>query len=945
MRLISLFALTFIAANVCAQEGVDAGRRFAALLQLFDKDGDGRISREEYPLRMRFAGLDSNGDGVLTKADFSSAAAGAAVANSADSKAADAAGAAEATRTFSAEDIAWFETKVRPILADNCISCHSTKGGKVKAGFSMDDRESLLLGGSSGHAVVPGNPNASLLIQAVRYEDQELSMPPKKKMAAASVSTLEEWVQRGAPWPASAGGAAAANGPLWGYRNIDIAKARETWAYRLPTEHAAQLAATEMWPWSESDKHLLSAMKAHGLAPAADTDKLTWLRRVTFDLTGLPPTPAAVDAFVADSSAKAYEAVVDSLLAAPQFGERWGRHWLDVARYAESSGKETNFVYPHAWRYRDYVFDAFNKDKPYDEFLKEQLAGDLMPSSTPDQEAERMLATGFLAVGTKGMNNRDRRQFTMDLVDEQIDATSQAMLGLTVSCARCHDHKFDPIPQEDYYALAGIFMSTETCYGTFRSLGNNHPSQLMTLPERAHVSNGPDMPTRTRAALNALKETAQALLDGRTPFVARNGKPEAAPIDPKDAAATAKTTKPVQPDPIRAVQLLQARATIAIANDVEKRYDAQGKATDANRLAMGVRDARRAQDARVLERGEPDRPGKTVHRGFVQVLSTNDPTAITRGSGRLELAEWIASEANPLTARVAVNRMWAHLFGKGLVATTDNFGVNGSAPTHPELLDNLALQFMRDGWSTKKFLRSMVLSHAYRMTAQESAKAQDTDPDNDWLSHMPRKRLEGECIRDAVLACAGTLDLTRPVGSPSALIEGQARGRRNERIDLDVGPVRSVYMPVMRDQLPEELDLFDFADPSFVTGTRETTNVASQALLLMNNERVIACAERFASRVLQGAKDDAERINLAFRLALGRAPRSAEMAAAKRFLVDFAKAEQSATATPRSASRRTPNRGRNRDETGAPSKATAVDEKWVALCQSLFLTAEFRYVD
>ena len=955
MRYAILFSLGLLSSLSLGQTP-DPARRFEALLRLFDKDGDGRVSREEYPLRQRFGALDTNGDGFLNLEDVkTSAKPNAADTNSPPRNAPAAANetSAVAATSFSAADIAWFETNVRPLLADNCMSCHSTKGGKVKAGLSMDDRESLMLGGSMGPALVPGNPNASLLIQAVRHEDQELTMPPRKKLQASAISTLEDWVKRGAPWPEPVARSDGTTGAEpWGYREIDIAKARETWAYRLPTEVPAQLASNESWPWTDSDRHLLAAMQQHGLVPAQDADKLTWLRRVTFDLVGLPPTPAQVDAFMKDSSTKAHEVVVDRLLASPQFGERWGRHWLDVARYAESSGKETNVMYPHAWRYRDYVFDAFNKDKPYDQFLKEQLAGDLMPSSSPNQEAERMIATGFLAIGTKGMNSRDRRQFTMDLVDEQIDATSQAMLGLTVSCARCHDHKFDPIPQEDYYAVAGIFLSTETLYGTARSLGNNHPSQLLTLPEGAQASNGPAMTVQARQSLDAQRESARALLDGGTPFVGRTqAKSDADPAKPNATKPAPAPVPVVKPDVVRQVQLLQARAVIALADDLEKRYDADGKATSANRLAMGVRDARRPQDAKVLERGEPDRPGKTVKRGFVQVLSTTDPTAITRGSGRLEFAEWIASEANPLTARVAVNRIWLHLFGEGLVASTDNFGVNGTPPTHPELLDHLALSFMRGNWSTKNFIRSLVLSHAYRMSAQESAKARDSDPDNDWLSHMPRKRLEGECIRDAVLQCADQLDLARPDGSPVALLEGVARGRRFENPSANVGPVRSVYLPVMRDQLPEELDLFDFADPSFVTGAREETNVASQALLLMNNEKVIAAAGRFAARVLSAAKDDAGRITMAFKLALGREPRPAEMAAANRFLTDFVAAEKSGSAPNKKSSTRRDDPRRRRGGTadkdgGSPTVATtAADEKWVALCQSLFLTAEFRYVD
>src|SRR5579884_1414937 len=372
-----------------------------------------------------------------------------------------------------ADQVAFFEKKIRPVLADSCFSCHSKESGKSKGGLLLDTRDAVLKGGANGPALVPGEPNKSLLIKALRYHNENLHMPPKGKLPDAVIADFEQWVRMGAPDPRT-GGAVARH-------DIDIEKGRRFWAFQPPRKHAAPRVRDTAWPRSDVDRFLLAAMEAKGVKPVADADRATLLRRVTFDLTGLPPTPEEVDAFVNDKAPDAYEKVVDRLLASPRFGERWGRHWLDVARYAESSGKEVNINYPQAWRYRDYVIRSFNDDKPFDRFAREQLAGDLLPAANDRQQAEQLTATGFLAIGPKSHNERLPLHFELDVADEQIDATTQAFLGLTVACARCHDHKFDPIPQKDYYALAGIFRSTETCYGTVPLIQNRHPSPLLTL--------------------------------------------------------------------------------------------------------------------------------------------------------------------------------------------------------------------------------------------------------------------------------------------------------------------------------------------------------------------------------------------------------------------------------------------------------------------------------
>ena len=382
------------------------------------------------------------------------------------------------------DQVAFFEKKIRPVLVEHCYKCHSADAEKIKGDLVLDTREGVRKGGLTGPGVVPGSPDRSPLVRALKSKDPETAMPPKGKLPDAVVADFEAWVRMGAPDPRD-GKAAAAHKYV-----VDVEKGRSFWAFVPPKKSAAPAVRDAAWPLTDIDRHLLAAMEKKGLKPSADADRRTLVRRVYLDLTGLPPSPEAVEAFVADASPDAFEKVVDRLLASPQFGERWGRHWLDVARYAESSGKAVNMNYPHAWRYRDYVIDAFNADKPYDRFVKEQLAGDLMTGGDAKARAERTVATGFLAIGPKLLNERNATQFELDQADEQIDVTFQAFLGITAACARCHDHKFDPIPQKDYYALAGIFRSTETCYGTIRFVQSQRPSQTITLPKESGLTAG-----------------------------------------------------------------------------------------------------------------------------------------------------------------------------------------------------------------------------------------------------------------------------------------------------------------------------------------------------------------------------------------------------------------------------------------------------------------------
>jgi hypothetical protein len=624
-----------------------------------------------------------------------------------------------------------------------------------------------------------------------------------------------------------------------------------------------------------------------------------------------------VEAFVADNAPNAFEKVVDQLLASPQFGERWGRHWLDIARYAESSGKTANFNYPHAWRYRDYVIAAFNSDKPYDQFIKEQLAGDLLKGGDAKTKAERMIATGFLALGPKALNERDGLQFELDVVDEQIDVTTQAFLGITAACARCHDHKFDPIPTKDYYALAGIFRSTETCYGTVRFVQSQRPSPLLQLPEDS-------APNAITKKLSAEERTAT--------------EKEIADLRKKMAEAK---------DPIMNIF---TSAQLALAQTKLDSYHADGT---PKLQAMGTRDkperaggfgfqpkgprgpgfagfggSRSIDDSPIYNRGEPKQPSDTkVPRGTLQVMS-KQPLKIRSGSGRLELAEWIASKDNPLTARVMVNRVWQHLFGRGIVPTADNFGAAGQPPTNPELLDHLALNFMQNGWSVKKLVKQVVMSHAYQLDSKFDKAAFDVDPDNALLWRMSPRRLDAESLRDSMLAVSGQLDTTPPVGSVVARAgEGPTNRPRlgGDQIGAAINDPRdkhrSVYLPIIRDNLPEALALFDAPDPSLITADRPTTTVPSQGLFILNNPFVIRTSEAAADKILKGTTTDTERIRAAYLAFYGRAPGEKELTTAEKFLTGF-KAQL--------AKDRVPARNLER-------------ETWAAFCQALFASAEFQY--
>jgi hypothetical protein len=846
------------------------------------------------------------------------------------------------------EQIQFFEAKIRPVLVKNCYGCHSADAKDLKGDLLLDTRMGILQGGSSGPAIVPGKPDESLLIQALRYTDPDTKMPPKSrggKLSDSIIQDFESWVKMGAPDPrdgalrASNGGGAADAAASNGNQNGEN---RKWWSYQ-PVTHPEVPADDSGWARSDIDRFIIAGLKGKGLKPVADVEKATLLRRIYFDLIGLPPTPEEADSFMHDSSPNAIAHLVDALLARPQFGERWGRHWLDVARYAESSGKDSNIAFPHAWRYRDYVIASFNSDKPYDQFIREQIAGDLLPASSEKKRAEQRIATGFLAIGAKSLNEGAARQFALDVVDEQVDATSQAFIGLTVSCARCHDHKFDPISQRDYYAAAGIFLSTKTDYGTFTGPRNRHGADLVELPRSANL------PTLAKAQSAAERDKLKSELEKVTKEY------EEALAERQEANRKGTVQENVVQKQV-GIQTLLAKKS-----QLESELDAFDDSGMPKILCMGVEDrpvasaaapARRGPqagpgkkqqggfdsigDSPLFFRGEATQPKDRVPRGVPEFLAWSGVEPITDStSGRKQLADWIASPKNPLTARVMANRLWHWLFGQGIVTSVDNFGIMGETPANPALLDYLATRLVENGWSVKKTIREIVLSRAYQLATAYDETSFSADPQNSLVWRHNKRRLDAECIRDSILSTSGQLSLEPLVGSAVAMAgdglvtarRPGARGNGEEMfVDADNNH-RSVYLPIVRDLVPDVLSVFDEPDPSMVTGAREATNVAPQALFLLNSDFVRDHARHLAERVIAALPAPAsianapgarlhERVTLVFRIVLGRAPTAKEQNAATKFF----------------------------QRLSATGKPNAIDT-WTDFCTAIYNTAEFRYLD
>lgn len=963
---------------------------------------------------------------------------------------------------ISDEDREFFEKKIRPILVTHCYECHAEDSKELGGKLLLDTRHGMLKGGESGPAVIATKPDESIIIQALRYESFE--MPPDKPLSEAIINDFVSWVRRGAPDPRSEASQAVTADPL---------DPESLWSFYPRIRAEIPQVDSVDWPRDPIDNFILSKLKEKGIEPSQDASARTLIRRLYYDLIGLPPTLDEVQAFQADyeqSGSQATERLVDDLLNRSQFGERWGRHWLDVARYGESNGDDglgRNASFPHAWRYRDYVIDALNADMPYDQFLTEQIAGDLLPASTAEQRNRQLIATGFLAIGSKpaaAMNNN----FAMDIVDDQINAVCTAVTGLSVACARCHDHKHDPISTRDYYALAGIFKSTETLYGVAANEKLTAPPTQL-LPLRDELSE-PQTKSDLRKNLK-FREEYDAKVSQLQPVIHErlNHEPKTLKLGgeaqfSEDGFAAVKTAtlsgqfpevtqsysvslwfknetdnsaRPITAylfshaklgdktipgdhlgiggnyDKSRSGKLFvfngnQQKKSIAgttvieegtwnhvvlvrsqeqvklylngilelegklpstfgetldfcIANRSENFAPLVGNLTDfalftrslnedevsslhaasgqprgtspPYGLAMGVREKQKLEDCKVHINGDVGKLGPVVKRGLptaYQQVSFSAESSFPRSvnipdqaSGRLQLAQWLTHPDHPQTARVFVNRVWLHLFGKGIVNTPDDFGVYGSRPTHPELLDYLASRLVEDEWSLKRLIRSIVLSRTYQLDSAASPHVIESDPENVYFGRHSRRRLDAESMRDSILKVCQQLNTDRPVGSDidetDALINWPPGNSTNYH---QPSRYRSVYLCMLRHAPPPELAAFDLPDGVEITGKRNVTTLPTQSLFLLNNSFVITQSHSLAEELLANAElSSVQRVKRVFRHVLARDPSESELSRAIGFM------SQMQTQLKHNA------------ETDSEEASLA------SLIQALMTTNEFRYVD
>lgn len=743
-----------------------------------------------------------------------------------------------------ADSFEFFESRIRPLLVEHCYDCHSAEAGKAKGGLRLDSREGWAKGGDSGPAIVPGSPDDSLLIRGVHAWEKNFTMPPDEPLSPEQVADLVQWVKSGAPDPRKdAPGMTAVKKSATG---IDLDKGRSHWAFQPVKMPALPAVKNRQWPRTDVDYFTLSKMEEAGVTPVQEADRRTLIRRVTFDVTGLPPTPEEVGAFVRDGSTAAFERVVDRLLASPRYGERWGRHWLDVVRYADTCGNASDYPLPQAYKYRNYVIKAFNDDMPFDQFIREQIAGDLLQAASDEERFRHTVATGYLAIARRFGGGKGPVNLT---IDDAIDNLGRSFLGLSVSCARCHDHKFDPVPQADYYALYGILSST-----TFPHPGGegmNRPANLVPVVSK------PKLEAATRPWKKRIVELEAEVKDLETQKAAVHKQPDS----PAKKDATARLEK----------QIIAAKAKVKEVAD-----------TVPYELAYAVQEGRGA-NARLQVRGDPARLGEEIPRGFLQILGGQKLPQGHADSGRMDLAHWIADPANPLTARVMVNRLWQHHFGRGLVSTSNDFGTRGQPPSHPELLDYLARRFIQSGWSVKAMHRLLLLSHTWQLSSLAPETAAQ-DPNNTLWWHAERRRLDAESIRDAMLQVSGELDLT--LGGPHPFPPVHTWGFTQHRQFFAVydNHQRSVYQMQQRLRKHPFLALFDGADTNSSTAVRDPSTTPLQSLFMMNNPFAHDRAARLTARLMGMAEQDPERVAHAFRLLYARPPDPDEVRMATGYL-------------------------------------------------------------
>ena len=777
-------------------------------------------------------------------------------------------------------DVAFFETKIRPLLIEQCVRCHGEK--KQEGELRLDQFTGIAKGGATGPVIVAGKPDQSLLMLAVRQESNDLKMPPDKKLTEPQIADLRRWIELGLPHPDKD---KPPTTPQPEKLAVEL-RGRDHWSFQPIQEVPPPVSESSANRLNEVDAFLQASLAEHNLHPAAAADRRTLLRRVTYDLTGLPPTAEEIHEFQTDDRPDAFARVVDRLLAHPAYGEHWGRHWLDVARYADSNGLDENIAHGNAWRYRDYVIAAWNADKPWNQFVTEQLAGDLLTAATPSERNTNLIATGLLSIGPKVLAEPDKKKMEMDIIDEQLDTVGRAFLGLTLGCARCHDHKFDPLRIADYYALAGVFKSTHTMESLV-TIAKWHENPLADgeYDQRLAEHEGKVKPLK--------QQEAELITAANAKLQVELGEGVALPAKPEEK----------YPD-----------ATKADLKKVRDELAAVEKTRPQQPAAMGVKEATPV-DLQVHLRGSHLALGETVPRKFPAVLFTGKTVAVASPtSGRLELANWLTASEQPLTSRVFVNRVWNWHFGRGLVPSTDNFGLLGEKPTHPALLDWLAANFVREGWSVKQLHRRLLNSAAYQRSGEVPLAERERDPENQWLARFAMRRLTAEEIRDSILAVSHGLD--RQPGGPSLRTENRKHifDHTSKDDTTYVHHRRSAYLPIVRNHLCDVFTLFDYADDSVSTSQRVSSTVSSQALFLLNSELLLDAAERVAALGLAAEGTDEERISAVYEQLLGRAPQPREVTRAVSFLREI------------------------------EAKSAAKRDGWRLLAQSLLMSNEFLYV-
>jgi len=774
---------------------------------------------------------------------------------------ANAAAATAQKGTAAPADFDFFEAKIRPLLAAHCYACHSDAA--QEGDLRLDWREGWAKGGQSGPAIIPGKPDDTLLVRAVRRWDKNFSMPPDTSLSATEVADLVEWVKRGAPDPRNTAPAAAA--PQKSASAIDYEKGRQHWSFQPLGNPPLPEVRDQSWQRSEVDRFTLAQMEHAGITPVQEADRRSLIRRATFDLTGLPPTPAEVEAFVNDAAPDAFVRLVDRLLASPRYGEHWGRHWLDVVRYADTCGNASDFPVPQAVKYRNYVIAAFNSDLPYDRFIRQQIAGDLLPAASDGERFNQTVATGYLAIARYFGGGKGEPHLTLD---DAIDNLGRTFLGLSISCARCHDHKFDPVSQHDYYAIYGIFSSTRFPHPG--SEGMNRPADLVALLPGTE--------------LESAKQAWQAQIAASD-----------AEIKKLEAEVGELSKQPEGEE--RNAKLARANGSLGAMRAHHKQLTQTVPYEQAYAVSEG-----KAADAQMHVRGDPQRLGKQVPRGFLQVLGGQTLPKDQASSGRLELASWIADPANPLTARVMVNRIWQYHFGRGLVPTPNDFGARGLPPTHPELLDYLAQRFIRGGWSVKSMHRLILLSHTWQLAslapdastgelspAVVAAFETDSaiDPHNAKWWHADHRRLDAESIRDSLLFISGDLDLSPPGVHPFPPVHTWEFTQHQQFFAVYDNRQRTIYQMQQRLRRHPFLELFDGADPNLSTAARNASTTPLQTLFIMNDKFVHDQAAKIAAQVTSGQKDDATAIDIAFRLLYARPPQAEELRLAADYLTQM----------------------------------------------------------